>query len=60
MVTPQWEMVKEGIRKHAEMNPVTRYDELRAAYSFSVYIGEMTEEEAHDEVMKRLTEGENR
>jgi hypothetical protein len=43
-----------------QMNPVTLYDELRAAYAFSVYVGRMTEEEVHEEVMKRLAEEEKR
>jgi len=55
MATPQWEAVKEGERRYAEMHPVTRYDELMAAHAFSIFMGKKTKEEAHIEVMERLT-----
>lgn len=54
MTTPQWEAVKEGERRYAEMHPVTRYDELMMAYAMAVWVGRMTREEAHEKVMERL------
>jgi hypothetical protein len=54
MTTEQWQAVQRGIAIHDAMNPITRYDELRAAYAFSLYMGRMSEEEVHEEVMRRL------
>ena len=60
MASTQWELVKEGLRRYEEMQPpVTRYEELMMARAMSMYLGEMTREEAHEQVMEQLRNEEN-